>query len=336
MDLNSACQRWYNAGIDHYIWEFPGNMESFSFWLPHPARASLAELHTDSTDCLTRLQCIMVWFERICDFWYLGAATLIAQAGLFKEMAGHTDRASNSTAGVVFNHYPTWIPFKNYKNQHENGTQKGLEVGRWLSIVFVDFWLEHTFLGVLQVCSFKATQLDLRHESWRTCWVWLLILEWYSFNVQAVWILDHKFFNVLKVFPERMWKLLDGCSEFPWQLDATWRNQGLEDVINGLQPFFEDDVATPSTPEFGRPNLSERTGLIRLILLEYYGDSRRFLGWGTKYLNNADSDKVLYKPIFKIQVPPSISAALFALFWWALILSQTSGSQFCIFFGCLN
>ncbi|CAL1153214.1 unnamed protein product [Cladocopium goreaui] len=26
----------------------------------------------------------------------------------------------------------------------------------------------------------------------------------------------------------------------------------LEDVINGLQPFFEDDVATPSTPEFGR------------------------------------------------------------------------------------
>ncbi|CAL1153215.1 unnamed protein product [Cladocopium goreaui] len=65
----------------------------------------------------------------------------------------------------------------------------------------------------------------------------------------------------------------------------------LEDVINGLQPFFEDDVATPSTPEFGRPNLSERTGLIRLILLEYYGDSRRFLGWGTKYLNNADSDK---------------------------------------------
>ena len=101
MDLNSACQRWYNAGIDHYIWEFPGNMESFSFWLPHPARASLAELHTDSTDCLTRLQCIMVWFERICDFWYLGAATLIAQAGLFKEMAEHTDRASNSTAGVV-------------------------------------------------------------------------------------------------------------------------------------------------------------------------------------------------------------------------------------------
>ena len=112
-------------------------------------------------------------------------------------------------------------------------------------MVFIDFWLEHTFLGVLPLCSFKASQLDLRHESWRTCWVWLTF-DWHSFNVETVCILDHKVFNVLQVFPGRMSKVLDGCSEFLRQLDATWRNQGLEDLIDGLQPFFEDDVGTPS------------------------------------------------------------------------------------------
>ena len=44
----------------------------------------------------------------------------------------------------------------------------------------------------------------------------------------------------------------------------------------------------------------------------------------------------IYNILKKNQIPPSISAALFALFWWALILSQTSGSQLYIFFGCLN